>query len=635
MPFAVFRRHQRKLLAVFAILAMGAFVLSDTLVRFSSGNYGRNVDPVVVELYGRKIRRSDLGDMTTARNNANLFMQELMGLLTGRAAPNFFGDLSTRSIVDALILEHEADKLKMPRGPEVARQWLRKATSDRMDSTLFELILARFGNRVSGEQLLSEIADQIRIANVAGLIGEPVVTPLDVYSTYRDQNERVSARAVGFPVDDFIAKVKDPGDAELRAYYEKYKDILPDPDRDTPGFKVPRKIRAEILSVDGTALARAIRENLTDAELRTYYENHKSEYRKPSFLPDDLFANDPKATLTPPLVQSFDEARDGIAIALADEKAQAEIVNKFTRVKEEVMIPFEDKYLEAADGIAEAEKQGETPKAVLPKPESLKGVAKQEKMEYEVTPLLSRDQAEQYGRIADAEVGLNKLSGARKFAAELFAPKSSLFEPVELTDVQGRRYLVRKTEDLPPRVPPLDEIRAEVVHAWKAEQARPLAEKAARGFAELARKDGGKIKAETVQGHKVITTDMLSKMQPSVLPGQFFPTGPPVPTEIPQLPHAGEALRDALFGLKAGEVAVAPDEPKQVYYVLALKDRIPATFATLYAPTGDYYRYQFEASNSAARHQRDAWMDQLRADAGLKPDWVPPDEAKRQAEEES
>ncbi len=33
MPFAVFRRHQRKLLAIFAILAMFGFVLADSRSR--------------------------------------------------------------------------------------------------------------------------------------------------------------------------------------------------------------------------------------------------------------------------------------------------------------------------------------------------------------------------------------------------------------------------------------------------------------------------------------------------------------------------------------------------------------------------------------------------------------------------
>ena len=38
MPFEVFRRHQRKLLAVFAILAMFGFVVSDSLPKLLNPN---------------------------------------------------------------------------------------------------------------------------------------------------------------------------------------------------------------------------------------------------------------------------------------------------------------------------------------------------------------------------------------------------------------------------------------------------------------------------------------------------------------------------------------------------------------------------------------------------------------------
>ena len=41
MPFEVFRRHQRKLLAVFAILAMFGFVVSDSLPKLLKSQHGR------------------------------------------------------------------------------------------------------------------------------------------------------------------------------------------------------------------------------------------------------------------------------------------------------------------------------------------------------------------------------------------------------------------------------------------------------------------------------------------------------------------------------------------------------------------------------------------------------------------
>ena len=43
----------------------------------------------------------------------------------------------------------------------------------------------------------------------------------------------------------------------------------------------------------------------------------------------------------------------------------------------------------------------------------------------------------------------------KKFAEEMFDPKSTLFEPVEFTDFSGRRFLVRKLKDEAPRLPAL------------------------------------------------------------------------------------------------------------------------------------------------------------------------------------
>src|SRR3954452_13187038 len=100
MPFAVFRRHQRKLLAIFAILAMFGFVLADSLPRLLSGNPGgSNGNPVIVKLYGRSIYRSDLNEMAAERSLANRFMAALSGF----NGPPVFGDVSsTRALVDAL-----------------------------------------------------------------------------------------------------------------------------------------------------------------------------------------------------------------------------------------------------------------------------------------------------------------------------------------------------------------------------------------------------------------------------------------------------------------------------------------------------------------------------------------------------
>ena len=622
MPFEVFRRHQRKLLAIFAIMAMFGFVVSDSLPRLLNSNPGGR-DQKVAELYGKSVYQSQLNEMARQRNRANLFVSGL-GQFMSREV---FGGLKQRDLVDAMILQHEADRLNIPATAEIGREWLKQITGGRMNGELFNVLFSRFSNEVSEEHLLADIANQVRLRKVRQLLGYPVVTPYDVYRSYRDQNERVGAKIVEMPVDSFLSKVSEPAASEVQALYDKYKDVLPDPARETPGFKIPRRVQLEILSLDGNALARGLRDKVTEAELRSYYENHKSEFEVPSELPADLFADQPD--LTPPIIQAFSEVRGMLAPRLAEEKAQSEILDKFTQIKEAEMIPFADKYLAALDEQEEAKKQGNGSSVVLPTPRDLKAIADREGLNYEKTPLLSRQDVNRLGQISTAEVGLTPLSGGRKFVDEMFDPKTGLYEPIELTDVLGTRFLVRKVKDEPPHVPTLEQVRSEVIVAWKMAQARPLAEKAASELASQIKAKGATLKDPKVDGFRVESIPPITRSQTSFMPTSMFEPSPVVETPIPDVPHAGEAFRDAYFGLQAGSVDVAPNQPRTVYYVMTLDRREPATFSALYAPNGDEYRYKSMAREQASRQQDEQWMGWLRQQAGLKPDWIPPDEAKK------
>ena len=120
MPFEVFRRHQRKLLAIFAILAMFGFVVSDSLPRLLSPNTSAR-DHVVATLYGKPVYRSALTQCTSG-DNANIFMYELNPFTYN--ARNQFGGMKDRDLVDAMILEREADRLGLPAGPDAGRSYL-------------------------------------------------------------------------------------------------------------------------------------------------------------------------------------------------------------------------------------------------------------------------------------------------------------------------------------------------------------------------------------------------------------------------------------------------------------------------------------------------------------------------------
>jgi peptidyl-prolyl cis-trans isomerase D len=631
MPFEVFRRHQKKLLTIFAILAMTAFVLSDSVPRYLNSTTGGR-DQKVAELYGRAVYQSQINEMARQRSRANLFVASMAPFLSRDR--DYFGGLKQRDIVDALILQHEADRLGMPVNAELGREWLgdlAKRLRGRMTDEMFNTHFSRFGNEVSEDQLLTDIANQARLLKVRFLLGSPVVTPYDVFQSYREENERVSAKLAEIAVESFLSQVAEPSPGEIEAFFDQYKNELPDPARETPGFKVPRQLQFEIMSLDGNALTRGIREKLTDADLRPYYENHKTEFEVPSELPKDLFADQPD--LTPASIQSFADIRGLLAPRLAEEKAQSEIQDKFDKIKNSEMLPFVDKYLAALDQQEDTKKQGNPSKLAVPTPVDLKAVADREGLSYEKTGLLSREAAERYGQVSAAEAGLTPLSGGRKFADEMYDAKTGIYEPVELTDILGTRYLLRKIKDEPPHVPQLDEVRPEVVRAWKTTKARPLAEKAADDLAARLKAGKEALKEPKVQGHRVFTVPPITRTQTSLIPTSMYELPPVVETQIPDVPLAGDDFREVYFGLQAGTPAVAPNKPKSIYYVMTLDRREPATFAKLYAPFGDERRYRGLAFEQAVKQQSQHWMSLLRLQAGLKPDWIPPDEAKKEASE--
>jgi hypothetical protein len=636
MPFAVFRQHQRKLLAVFAIMAMIGFVLSDTLPRWMNSGGLSDRDLVVADIYHKKIHLSDLARMNEKRQRANRFMYYTVG------EPSYFGGSTRAELIDALILEHEADRLNIPATSTFARDWIDRETSGMMTPAIFDNTLSRFEQRVGGEQLLSDIAGQVRIALARREIAVPVVTPLDVFRNYRDQTERASFKVIPVVVDSFTGKVLDPTDAEIKDYYEKYKDVLPDPASPTPGFKIPRQVKAEYLAIDAEAVARRIEEKITDDELKAYYEGRKKEFPVDTELPVDLFMGAPELTPARYVPLSDPNLHENLNRALARDKANEELRDTFDKVLEESVDKFSEEYYKAKEEIEEAKKDGfSTEGRTLPKPNDLAGVAGKYKMTHEVTTLMDRAEADKAGRVSLARAGSGLSSDPRNFAAVLFDPKTQLFDGFELADPLGQRYLIRKVEDIPAHVAALEEIRDQVARAWKREQARPLALKAAEELAGRLKTQGGQIKELSIDNRPVISVDSVTKLKrgmpiPSRSGGQYnFEFGPPTPTDLIEIKMAGQPLLDTLFALKPGEVAIEPDQPRENYYVLTLDKRDPVPFMTLMGPNGSLASYRRETQEEMMRKSYTEGMERLREQAGYRPQDYPTEAQDREAGRES
>ncbi len=81
----------------------------------------------------------------------------------------------------------------------------------------------------------------------------------------------------------------------------------------------------------------------------------------------------------------------------------------------------------------------------------------------------------------------------------------------------------------------------------------------------------------------------------------------------------GPAFREAFFSLQPGSTAVAANEPETAYYAMVLERRDTATFAALYAPNGEEFRFKSLAREQADRQLINDWMASLRREAGVPP----------------
>lgn len=634
MPFTVFRKHQRKLLAVLAILAMIAFVLPTSLDALFGGRNpqarGGPNDPVVATLKWKTLRASDLEPMRVQRQRANFFLAQITGV---PQYGSIFGGTNTRDLVDAVILEHEAERLGMPASAELANNWLRQITGQALNARYFEDVFRRssLSEQVTDEQLLLEIANQVRILTVQMLPMTADATPLDVFENFKEQEERVSAYAVGVKVEDYLGKVGEPSQSEIVALYEAARDRLPDPNGPEPGFKVPHKVRFEMVTADVDTLAATLRGKLTNEELRNVYKDRKAEFPAPlGELPKSIFAGAPD--LTPH--DDFPDVREDVARVVAGERAREQVDVQFDDFKNNVMRPFEDKYY---DTESSADAKAEEARKALRPGDLVKNAAIKAGLTYEATPLVPSTHPEGLGALGKAHLGSEVSFNAPAFETQAFLPRWRLYDPLELSDAKfrdegGHRFLAWKIQDDEARMPSLDEVRAEVVRTWKLQKARPLAEAEAKRIASAAEKAGGGAKVREVAGKlPVVTTEPRPKMAPAALMGMNALGGYRL-SEIFEIPHAGDSLRDALYKLSPQTAAVAPDATKTTYYVLTLRSRDEAEFDRLYAAgmADSFYSQAMQATRSRLIEE---WRQSLREKAGLPADWAPPAGERRGADD--
>jgi len=756
-PFDVFRKNQKVLMALLVGLSMVAFILADSvdattfpiflgaafgalglwLLSGKGGPEGWAIAAVgavlgaVVGWYGPSwlgnntvvqtaegnLSNRDILRIVQRQEQANQFLRQAYATIAEklpedqqrqlRQPPFFvFGDMSTpqgqkESAVLNFLFQKEADDLGITISDEAVARFLREAFDGKLTST--DLQRVRSEMRIGGGELVDVLREQMRAQEAFRLlVPRNGPTPQQLWSEFKKLQATAEITAVALPAESFVAQVPDPSSAELAAFFEQYKSVMPAAEG-APGFLVPREFQVAYVELPFDTVRKSVTPP-TDAEVLAFYNTNRSQFEHPS--PQTPAAKTP-AGGAPPVEAPRPGAAsptEPAADAAADSAPETETPKDEAETPDEDTTPGESNSGVSIDGLefvafqkdqpaaeAAAPVEASTPPsaedsapsvpappafpapagqdkpAAPPSPETLAAIredllnqrARDEadrrlqeirddvdkivnevmdqvlppedpqdedaKKKYEEDHLQAvrtvRDRVEAYARKNGLRFDTTPyLSAAELYESEDYTiGKAVLWEPnrpfgqrdtltvaeqVNMSSpdqplgtipaqslMNDSRYVALKIDDRAPRVPSLDEkpskgqrsIKEKVTEVWKLQKARALAEARAH---ELAKADDEKkdlaevVKGQTVTGKAggdPIVPEQVGPftwMRESTAPGTSFAPPMHVPSELPQLPGAGEEFMRQVFEDAApGRAVVGASDDKSTFFVVEVDKR--------------------------------------------------------------
>jgi hypothetical protein len=259
-----------------------------------------SLDPAVRARLSGMLSMMQLGGFAMLRQQIRSYQQELLKEGNDKAAAQvgninrglgldewrmnhpgelyFGGTLTADSLLDFLIWRQQADKLGITLTDDDVRKAVNQEAGGEVltgtaakDAEKMRLLLQGIPLRdVSTRDLYAALRDELRVrlaqeallgdsggaraalgTGLAGDQGPATSTPEQFWDFYKDNRTTLKVDFLKVPVGQFTDEVKEtPTEQELEDYFKRYKNEEPNPERATPGFRVPRKVKVEWVAAD-------------------------------------------------------------------------------------------------------------------------------------------------------------------------------------------------------------------------------------------------------------------------------------------------------------------------------------------------------------------------------------------------
>ena len=277
--FEIFRKYQRSLLVCVAILAMLAFFVLPPFLQM--GGSPTSQDPVAVAWNGGELREGGLERTVAMRSLVNRFLME--SAAAGGRDPSRMPLLpeGEEQTVQTALLAQDAKANGIVVSDQSINEFLGQWTGNLVRQEQFDEILSklRLGpfpltQRDLFEVLRTELAARTMLMLHQSALGAD--PPGWQWDYFRRLEQQATVEVVPVVVENFAGDVPAPSEAVLRAFYDKYKNDLPQARSADPGFREPHRVQYEYLVAKRGLYEDEASKEVTDEQVAEYYEKNKT-----------------------------------------------------------------------------------------------------------------------------------------------------------------------------------------------------------------------------------------------------------------------------------------------------------------------------------------------------------------------
>lgn len=279
---------------------------------------------------------------------------------------------------------------------------------------------------------------------------------------------------------------------------------------------------------------------------------------------DDTSEDDAGEGEEPLEFEPLENVKDQIRRSLAVDKAVVELQKLVDRTTATLQTAYNPYGFEVVSARTEEREVPEPPAKLA----DYKAIATETGLNSNETVLLSQRGLSEtiVGRAVDAQ-------SRTQLVHQAMFSDLELFEPFRAIDLEGNAYIVCKTEDVPSRVPDFEEVRDDVLAAWKQAEAAKLALAKAEEMAKSAQESGDTVAVVAGAGnYKTVTTDAFSWLTYGGAT-QADMQRPPRLSQVPPLESVGIEFMEKAFELKPNEKVAVTNYDKSAAYVVQLDRR--------------------------------------------------------------